>query len=94
MDGIPINTAEAIIDPFWDPHLHPLKKWKIAPGKAHGLHVRQNWCWVEFDWAGPPAKGPALRMARKYNLDVSGYDRLMVSAKLPPRLTARLAIGW
>ncbi len=51
----PINCAEAIIEPFWDPQLSGLPEWIIEPGPEHGLQVRQNWCWAEFEWARKPA---------------------------------------
>ena len=37
MRPTPINMAEAVIEPFWDPALSGLKEWRIAPGTAHGL---------------------------------------------------------
>jgi len=51
MQIVPINEAEAIIDPFWDPAQSELDQWTIDPGAGHGLAVRQSWCWVEFEWA-------------------------------------------
>ncbi len=86
----PFNTAEAILEPFWDPQLSQLDQWKIEPGAAHGLKVRQNWCWAAFEWARRPADPdqPALRMTRRYDtysagIDCAGYDALIVSIMAP-----------
>jgi hypothetical protein len=98
----PINLAEAILEPFWDPQLSGLDQWTITPGAAHGLNVTQNWCWVSFEWARPPKGVPALRMERAFDLDLSAptgaYDHLLVSIVAPQG--ARLSIkaltekGW
>jgi hypothetical protein len=48
--------------------------------------VRQAWCFAAFSWQAKPAVGPALRMSRRFALDVApGFDRLLVSAALPER---------
>ncbi len=82
----PINCAETIIEPFWDPQLSGLAEWTVSPGELHGLEVKQGWCFVTFAWQAKPAAGPALRMSRHFALDVEdGFDRLLVSAALPER---------
>ncbi|MCX5661719.1 MAG: heparinase II/III family protein [Planctomycetota bacterium] len=86
----PINTAEAILDPLWDPSISGFKKWTLDDGQAHGLRVWQNWCWLSFEWANPPASGPALRMTRAFEADCSGYDKLLVSVMAPPETVCRL----
>ena len=97
MKPTPINMAEAIFEPFWDPQLSGLAQWTVEPGEAHGLKVRQNWCWVTFEWARKPAAGPALRMWRKFDLDCSGYDHLLISVMAPEgsilRVTALPLLG-
>ena len=97
MPIISINMAEAMIDPFWDPQLSGLPHWQIAPGEAHGLQVAQNWCWVAFEWARRPPAGPALSMTRRYALELTGYDTLLVSVMAPPgtvlRMTAETDAG-
>jgi hypothetical protein len=80
----PINEAEAIIDPLWDPSLSELSQWKIAPGEGHGLKVCQTWSWAAFEWARCPAAGPALRMQRDLGMDCSDYDHLVLSVMAPP----------
>lgn len=88
----PINAAEAIIEPFWDPRLSGLDEWHVEPGDDHGLRVYQNWCWVAFEWVRKPSVGPALRMTRRFDLDCSGYDQLMASLKAPPTARLRLTV--
>lgn len=83
MRPTPINLAEAVIEPFWDPRLSGLKEWRIEPGTGHGLKVEQNWCWVNVSWTRRPKSGPALRMTRGFDCDLSGYDTLLVSVMAP-----------
>ena len=83
MKPVPVNEAEAIIEPFWDPQLSGLPHWQIDPGPAHGLRVFQNWCWAQFEWTARPHSGPALRMTRQVAIDCGGYDRLLVSVMAP-----------
>ena len=90
MKVTPINMAEAIFEPFWDPELSGLSQWKIADGSAHGLTVYQYWCFVSFEWTRKPAQGPALRMTRQVDLDCIGYDRLNISVMAPLHSIFRL----
>ena len=75
---IPINVAEAIIEPFWAPGLSGFDQWTVSPGRDCGLSIQQNWDTVFFEWVTKPANGPALRMYRDFNVDCSDYDRLLV----------------
>jgi hypothetical protein len=94
MITFPINAAETMVEPFFDPELSGLAQWTVAPGSAHGLNVRQNWCWVAFEWARLPSDGPALSMTRmRCDLACSGYDRLLVSAVLPEGTLLRVCVG-
>ena len=81
--AIPINLAEAIFEPFWDPALSGFDKWQVESGAAYGLRVKQNWCWVEFEWTRRPASGPAFKMSREFALVLTGYDYLLVSITAP-----------
>ena len=80
---IPINMAEAIIEPFWSPGLSGLDQWTVTPGDDYGLSIKQNWDVAYFEWASKPAKGPALRMYRDFNVDCKGYNRLLVRLTAP-----------
>ncbi|MEN6577283.1 MAG: heparinase II/III family protein [Phycisphaerales bacterium] len=87
---VPINVAEAIIEPFWTPDLSGFAKWRVEPGTDHGLRIRQNWSAVDFEWASKPRTGPALRMTRDFSVDCSGYDRLLVRLSLPAGCVLRV----
>jgi len=87
---IPINVAEAIIEPFWAPGLSGFDQWTVSPGDDWGLQVRQNWAAVAFEWASKPTQGPALRMVRDFNVDCSDYDRLLVRLTTPKQSTFRI----
>lgn len=87
---VPINVAEAIVEPFWTPELSGLAKWRVEPGTDHGLRIRQNWSAVDFEWASKPQAGPALRMTRDFGADCSGYDRLLVRLSLPKGCVLRV----
>lgn len=81
---VPINTAEAIWEPFYDPQLSGLPDWKIRKGSRHGLTVAQNWCAVVFEWTRRPRSGPALSMQLTRRVDCSDYDRLLFVLLAPP----------
>ncbi len=87
---VPINVAEAIIEPFWTPELSGFPKWRVEPGADHGLRIRQNWSAVDFEWASRPQAGPALRMSRDFRVDCSAYDRLLVRLSLPKDCVLRV----
>lgn len=94
---VPINMAEAIIEPFWVPQLSGFRKWKVDSGAGHGLRIRQNWSAVDFEWASKPRTGPALRLSRDFHVDCSDYDRLLVRLAPPKgsivRVTAQTDKG-
>jgi hypothetical protein len=85
----PINMAEAIIEPFWDPAISGLNAWAVEDGADHGLRVWQNWCWVNVEWARRPDR-LALRMSRAAEVDCAAYDTLLLSAMLPEGAVLRL----
>lgn len=90
MQITPINEAEAIISPFWDGAFDESSHWTVDPGTAHGLVVRQNWCWLTFEWARRPAVGPALRMRRVCGVDCDNYDQLVLSVMAPKNAVVRI----
>jgi len=87
---VPINVAEAIIEPFWTPELSGFAKWRVERGTGHGLRIHQNWSAVDFEWASKPQSGPALRMTRDFGVDCSDYDRLLVRLSLPKGCVLRV----
>ena len=85
MRPVRINAGEAFFECFYDPDLSELSAWSVHDEGEAGLKVRQNWCWVEFDWHRPPHQGaPALCMDREYEpaIECDGYDDLLLSANL------------
>ena len=94
---IPINVAEAIIEPFWDRELSGLSHWTIAPRDACALRVYQEWNAVYFEWTSSPTGGPVLEMNRDFHVDCGRYDVLMLSATCPKgcvvKLTAHTNLG-
>lgn len=89
----PINAAEAIIEPFWEPSLSGLPKWRIEDGRGHGLQVQQTWASAQFQWASKPAQGPALRMTREFGVDCSRYDRLLLAMTAPEDAVVRIELA-
>ena len=85
MKTTPINSAEAIFEAFFDETLSQLPKWTIHSAGADGLHVRQKWAWVQYDWQRAPADPavPALRMNRPYDVECADYDSIMLSLTAP-----------
>jgi hypothetical protein len=87
---IPINIAEAIIEPFWIPGLSGLDQWTIRPGHDWGLRIKQNWDAVVFEWASKPENGPALQMYRDFNVDSTDYNRLVVRMAGPKKSVLKI----
>lgn len=75
---VPINCAEAIIEPFWSEGVSGFPKWAVEDGSAYGLYIHQHWFTVDYEWASKPQQGPALRMWRDFNVDCSRYNRLLL----------------
>ncbi len=88
---VPINTAEAIFAPFWDPQLEELARWEVASGESWGA-VTQKWSWIELQWQKKAANGLALRLSRKLRLDCRGYDALLTAIMLPPGCRLKISL--
>jgi hypothetical protein len=76
----PINAGEAIIDVLWDPQFNGISKWSVVPQNEYGLKAHQSWDRLTAEWNAKPKSGPVLHMSRIYYFDVTGYDKLIVSA--------------
>ena len=90
---IPINSAEAVIEPFFDPTLNGIKEWKIFDGSKHGLKIKQTWAYVGVEWSRRPIDGVVLSMYRDFSLDVSKYDKLIVCAAFPENCEINIKIN-
>jgi len=90
MHVVPINEAEAILEPFWDggSSEHPTDKRSLLDAYAVTIpegvigSVTQSWCAVvvAFQKAEP---GAAITMSRTCDLDVGSYDTFRVFASVP-----------
>jgi len=87
---VPINVAEAIIEPFWTPGLSGFDDWSVDDGTAHGLLIKQNWSAVDYEWARKPETGPALRLTKRFDVDCRRYDRLLVRLAPPKNTIVRI----
>ena len=83
MKTIPINSAEAVIEPFHDPQLSELSQWTVTGDGVTGFKFWQNWLWVQCAWERPAADGRVVRFFRAREFDCSGYDRIIVNAAIP-----------
>ncbi len=80
-----INSAEAVFEAFFDPHLSEIARWTLdAPG-ATGVSQIRGWAFVIFQWTMPAPDGLVLRMRRTYEQPVpcADYNRLLVCFNLP-----------
>ena len=96
---VPINDAEAIIEPFWDggSSEHPDDKYAVLSEYSTRIatdvraRVKQSWCAAEIIIEQAPDVGAMLAVAPSAHvslhricvLDVSGYDVFRVFASLP-----------
>ena len=79
----PINSAEAIFEPFYDRDLSELSHWQTATPGVPSLKLHQSWAMIIVEWDRPAPDGLVLRLHRKYeNLDCSAYDRLLACINL------------
>ena len=93
---VPINEAEAIIDPFWDERLSPISHYRLRNGRAsRPARVAQLWCFVTLSWGRAPAARPRgrgaarplLALERRTRVNLAGYDRLIVRIACPRHVT-------
>lgn len=92
------NVGEAIIEPFWDPSVSGLADWKVVQNGAKGVKVNQYWCYVPYEWLTTAEDGTGAEIEREYEeLNVEGYDKLILSAVVPDsgflKLTAATEFG-
>ncbi|MBW7895067.1 MAG: heparinase II/III family protein [Opitutaceae bacterium] len=87
----PINSAEAVFEPFFDEYLSEFSHWDTTTPGMPGLKFQQSWAMVIFEWDRPAADGLVLRMQRDYpELDCSRYDRLLACLNVPEGCTITL----
>lgn len=82
MKATAINTAESILEPFWDPELCAIDKWTVNGNAETGTELAQGWCNVSFEWQNSKDQELVLAISKRYEppVDVSRYDMLLLSA--------------
>ncbi len=86
---ISVNAGEAVFEQFWN-NEGVMKHWKVVDGSAHGLFIRRDWQTVLFNWQGNTGDKPVLSMSRDYNLNVKGYNELLLSMVPPSGTSIRI----
>lgn len=85
---LPSPSGQLIIEPFFDPRLSGLDCWQ----KDDRANLSQKWCWAEVDW-----NGGAAELSRDFNVNIDGFDTLILSMSAAPRtfisLIAKSDIG-
>jgi hypothetical protein len=83
----PINSAEAVFEPFWDSDISGISQWAVIAAPGCGFSMRRDWCSsAGFSWSRKPDSGFVARISRVYKspVECAGYDRLIVCAACPP----------
>jgi hypothetical protein len=92
MRPTPINTAEAVFAPFFDPRLEALAAWDCTSPGVVGSKLTPSWAFVIVQWAQPASDGLVLRLHRRFDaLPCADYDRLIVAINLPEDAVIHLA---
>ena len=95
---VPINEAEAIVEPFWDwcalgdpgDAQRHLRAYRIQVDPEASVRVEPAWCSLAIHIGRAPIGRPALVMERDCDLDVREYDRLRLLAAAPSRVRIAL----
>jgi hypothetical protein len=91
MRVVPINEAEAIIEPFWDggSSEHPgdkyvlLNEWQRESAPEVAGEISQSWCAVEVQIERAEVGETALAMEREAKIELGEYDVLRLFAAPP-----------
>lgn len=91
MRVVPINEAEAVIEPFWDggSSEHPADKRSLLCDYAVRIAaearavVRQTWCYVEARIESAPPGVVAVSLERPCDIAIPPYDVFRVFAAFP-----------
>lgn len=79
---IPINAAEAIFEPFWNPLISSLSQWRQEADAGTGGSVGTFWFGALMQWTQGRG-GVVARMSRELDWELDGYDHLAVCLTLP-----------
>ena len=72
---VSVSKTEGIIEVFWDFEYKAASRWTLGPQGVDAQLV-PSWDQVMIQWK-PKAAGEILELQRPYDLDVSGYRRLI-----------------
>jgi hypothetical protein len=101
---VPINEAEAIIEPLWDggssdhrTDKYPfLSEYEVTTHEKAKASVSQAWCGVQISIARAPVSdsgeeaAPAVQLERTCEIDISDYDIFRVFASIPEWVTLQV----
>ena len=79
----PINPAEGIIAPFFDPGFNTLDEWKITPSPFSSKFEKMHGYTTTVAWDSAEPDREIFTMSWEGSFDVSGYDGLFVQASFP-----------
>jgi hypothetical protein len=88
---LPLNTAEVVIEAFFDPQVSCLSEWKVESGPGCGFTIEQNWAAADFRWASKPVSGPVVRLWRDFDVDCTRFEKLVVGATTAKNSTLKVA---
>ena len=75
----PVNEAEAVVEPFWEPHISPLAKYAVTAAAGSNAYVEQEWCWSSLCWDFCRGDGEmVLRLRRDCDFDLAEYDTMLI----------------
>ena len=83
MHPIPINDAEAVIEPFFDGQISNLADYDFQPARGSGARVSQYWCWISLSWDDAVPGEPIFTMSRVVDIDIEHYDALRIRGNIP-----------
>ncbi|MFR3483233.1 MAG: hypothetical protein ACLTXL_06910 [Clostridia bacterium] len=66
MKATAINTAESILEPFWDPELCAIDRWTVNGNAETGTELAQGWCNVSFEWQNSKDQELVLAISKRY----------------------------
>ncbi len=78
-----ISPFEAVFAPLFDHERHDFDLWQVET--APQADFKRGFLNINLSWQNRPADAqPLLRLSRRLDLDVTGYDTLLVTVALPP----------
>ncbi len=94
---VPINEAEAIVDSFFDEKISARDQYTLNSAAVASLPAgcnprsAQYWCWDMLKWDHAPIDRPIIVLERATNVNIEGYDTLMVRLAIPEHVALRVS---